>query len=316
MDVDEPEAPAGRRRETDKQRREKGEAAYNPNADSDEPATKKRKAGPSKGGQRKKTKSVAIIADSEEDVPIIVEDNTMAGAKTAAAKGAKTLSAREAKAAAAKEAKEAKAKEAKEAKAAAAEAKAAVAKEKAEAAEARAVAAKAKAAAAKAAAEAVGTKAAEGKKAAESKKVSAVGTKAVEVVTKVIDDKLRSNFRRHLAPEIVKELDKMLGAGKISEDQAQAYVKWTKALPNKYRPIKGLRDNTPRAVVLLGETLTPPSGLTHAERTCDWCLEFAPMRCLVLDQGTSCLMCNFFRKKACTIDGVHVSPFHLQYSIQ
>jgi hypothetical protein len=67
MNVDEPETAAGgpnKARETDKQRREKGEAAYNPDDDSvatdyaDERVGENRKAeSGKKGGQKKKLKS-------------------------------------------------------------------------------------------------------------------------------------------------------------------------------------------------------------------------------------------------------------------
>jgi hypothetical protein len=278
MNVDEPETAAGgpnKARETDKQRREKGEAAYNPDDDSaatnyaDERVGEKRKveSGKKGGGQKKKLKSAAIIPTDSEDIPLV-----KAKGKAAASKASTST--------------------------------AAVNKTAAKASTSAASKPPAKARTSMAAASKPAPKASTST-AAVSKTAAKASTSTAKVGTNVA--KPRSSFRRYLDPSVMAGLDAMIRRGRITPEEENWYVEWTKKLSPKLRPIKGLRDNTPRAVVLMGEELTPPAGLVVTEKTCDWCSDFAPMRCFVLDQGTACLMCNIFRKRACTLNGEKVS---------
>ena len=68
-----------------------------------------------------------------------------------------------------------------------------------------------------------------------------------------------------------------------------------------------LRENPCKGVVHMGTTLDPPDGLVLSESPCDYCVKFCPYRCLVIDEGTSCLVCNYFRHTACKKDGKKVS---------
>ncbi|KAJ2927439.1 hypothetical protein H1R20_g9654, partial [Candolleomyces eurysporus] len=91
-------------------------------------------------------------------------------------------------------------------------------------------------------------------------------------------------------------------------EEKQAYDSWLAGVikTNLAMKPKKERSNTNKAAILLGQSLDPPAGLVANESPCDYCKEYCPVWCLVMDQGTSCLMCNFFRHSTCKKNGNRV----------
>ena len=122
--------------------------------------------------------------------------------------------------------------------------------------------------------------------------------------------KRRSNFKKFLPSATMSCLNQIKDQGKWTEKEKAEYDVWfQKVLANhpELKPLKVPRANQTAAIVLLGKTLSPPEGLKKSSVPCDYCKDFCPHRCFVLDEGTSCLICNFFRHTKCERDGKPVS---------
>ncbi|KAJ2925479.1 hypothetical protein H1R20_g11615, partial [Candolleomyces eurysporus] len=117
--------------------------------------------------------------------------------------------------------------------------------------------------------------------------------------------KRRSNFNRFLPSATVKFLQDIKVRKSFTAEEKEQYDVWLQSITktNPELEPKKERANTSRAVVLLGPTLVPLTGLVKNDSPCDYCREYCPFRCFVIDQGTSCLMCNFFRHVQCKKDG-------------
>ncbi|KAJ2935918.1 hypothetical protein H1R20_g1175, partial [Candolleomyces eurysporus] len=130
------------------------------------------------------------------------------------------------------------------------------------------------------------------------------------VVKKATEEgsKCHSNFYRFLPAPTVKFLQDIKVRKSFMAAEKEEYDVWLKNIikTNPELEPKKERSNTSRAVVLLGPTLVPPTGLVKNNSSCDYCKEYCPFRCFVLDQGTSCLMCNFFHHVQCKKDGKRV----------
>ncbi|KAJ2927438.1 hypothetical protein H1R20_g9659, partial [Candolleomyces eurysporus] len=119
----------------------------------------------------------------------------------------------------------------------------------------------------------------------------------------------RSNFFKYLPTATV---DFLLAIRDRKEpptaEEKQAYDSWLAEVIKTNLAMKPQkeRSNTNKAAILLGQSLDPPAGLVANESPCDYCKEYCPVRCLVMDQGTSCLMCNFFRHSTCKKNGNRV----------
>ncbi|KAJ2925535.1 hypothetical protein H1R20_g11561, partial [Candolleomyces eurysporus] len=91
-------------------------------------------------------------------------------------------------------------------------------------------------------------------------------------------------------------------------EEKHAYDSWLAGVikTNPAMKPKKERSNTNKATILLGQSLDPPAGLVVNELPCDYCKEYCPVWCFIIDQGTSCLMCNFFRHSRCKKNGNRV----------
>ncbi|KAJ2911501.1 hypothetical protein MD484_g8912, partial [Candolleomyces efflorescens] len=119
----------------------------------------------------------------------------------------------------------------------------------------------------------------------------------------------RSTFGKYLPARTLEFLEDVKARGQAKQWDArevEEYNSWfqEQVLQNPaLKPSKKARTNQPPAIMLMGKTLTPPEGLQKSAVICDYCAKFCPHRCFVLDQGTSCVMCNFFRRCVCETDG-------------
>ncbi|RXW11210.1 hypothetical protein EST38_g14645, partial [Candolleomyces aberdarensis] len=121
-----------------------------------------------------------------------------------------------------------------------------------------------------------------------------------------VKKKRRSNFNKFLPGETVALLQGIRARKDYTEQEKQEYDQWLEQMIKSnpaMKPKKG-RSNINRAAVLLGPTLDPPTGLVLNKSPCDYCRDFCPFRCFVIDEGTSCLMCNYFRHTRCQRNGI------------
>ena len=127
------------------------------------------------------------------------------------------------------------------------------------------------------------------------------------------DGDLRSNFAKYLPADTLAFLEgvRSRAQGKLwTQRELEEYNSWFQDQVSQHpeiKPSRKARANQPPAIMLMGKTLTPPEGLRRSAVACDYCANYCPHRCFVLDEGTSCLMCNFFRRCVCQKDGKPVS---------
>ncbi|KAJ2925814.1 hypothetical protein H1R20_g11277, partial [Candolleomyces eurysporus] len=119
----------------------------------------------------------------------------------------------------------------------------------------------------------------------------------------------QSNFFKYLSTATVDFLLQIRDRKEPpTAEEKQAYDSWLAGVikANPAMKPKKERSNTNKAAILLGQSLDPPAGLVANKSPCDYCKEYCPVRCFVMDQGTSCLMCNFFRHSMCKKNGNRV----------
>jgi len=137
---------------------------------------------------------------------------------------------------------------------------------------------------------------------------AAKATKATSSATKPP----RSCYKTELLSETLELVDGLIEEGdKLSRDDIQKHVDSVRKLlaskhPERakyYKPSK-----TPSGKIAgLGKLLQPPKDLKFAKITCDFCKVNCPYTCWVMEDGTSCFVCNYVRHTKCTVEGEQVS---------
>jgi len=120
------------------------------------------------------------------------------------------------------------------------------------------------------------------------------------------DRKPRTNYKANLPSATLKEVDSRISGSAPTDADIHDFNEWLKNDVYPAHPdwtVALYKKNMPKSVYLLGKTLTPPKGLVLSETPCDYCQNRCPYRCMVMDQGTSCFVCNYLRRAGCTRNG-------------